>query len=155
MELRGEFWKVEDVLKEILDRNKNIGTLIKQNRALQLWGEIVEPGIAKATEPINIRGGKLFIKTESPILANELSLQEENFKNRINRIIGEQIVKKIVFKSGKIIKAKKENKNNICIERKLSKKTLEKIKEVSGQIRDPELRVLMERFLKQVAKRSL
>lgn len=156
MELKNNFYRVGDILKAIMEKNKKIGSIIKQNSVLNLWHEIIGPEIEKKTEPICIKGGTLYIKTESSTLANELSFREHMLKSRINSRIGELVVKKIVYRSGQVIKKKKKgNKQDMSVKKILNKNTIIKIKKACQNISDPELKIIMEKFLRQIASKGL
>lgn len=71
---------------------------IKEMRVLQAWDKVVGSYIAGDTAEINICNGVLFIRLNSPIIRNEISMRKTQIINRLNEEIGENIVKSIMVR---------------------------------------------------------
>ena len=74
---------------------KDINNIINLNK---LWKQIVGKTISKNTEIINIKNGKISIKTTNPIWRNELTFQKEDLLNRLIKEQPEINIKEIEFR---------------------------------------------------------
>lgn len=94
------FEKIESILNRTI---KNIGLeqKIKEVKILSLWEEVVGEQISKHTKPLYIHKGTFFIETDSPIWSNEIGLLKKEIKEKLNKKIGTEIVKKIYLKVNK------------------------------------------------------
>ena len=73
---------IKDLLSDYFKGSgfKKINETIKLNKS---WNKIVGKTISKNTEIVNIKNGKITIKTSNPIWRNELTFQKEDLLNRL------------------------------------------------------------------------
>lgn len=88
-------------VREVLQRY-NLGKEFDRCHVLSLWPAVAGEQILRLTEAKEFRAGKLTISVSSPSVAQELSLLRGRYITRINRLLGEEIVKEIRFVPGKI-----------------------------------------------------
>ena len=88
---------VSDMLKGM-----NLETRVKEQTSLLIWDEVVGERIASAAQPEFIRDGKLFVTAKSPVWANELTFYKQDLMQKLNSRAGGNVVKDIVFKSGRL-----------------------------------------------------
>ena len=110
---------IKDVLESYLAKNKHIGYRIKAAEALRIWGRISGDWLSSHSEAVHVKDGILLVKTDSPSLANELSLKQQELIEEINKELSSPLIEKIVFKSGFIKKNKsKTAENSISVDKK-------------------------------------
>ena len=95
---------VREVLESWMRTNRAVEYRIKTDRAVTLWDEIVDDYTKAHSVAAGIKEGTLLVKTDSPVLANELAMREEDLRAGLNRLLERPVVKKIVFKSGYVKK---------------------------------------------------
>ena len=74
---------------------KDINNTINLNNT---WKQIVGKTISKNTEIVNIKNGKVSIKTTNPIWRNELTFQKEDLLQRLKKEAPEINIKEIEFR---------------------------------------------------------
>jgi predicted nucleic acid-binding Zn ribbon protein len=84
---------IKDYLKEAQIEGK-----LKEVQVVNSWEELVGKAIARRTNRIYIKNGKLFLYMNSSIVKNELMMHREGIIERINTNAGEEIVKEIVIR---------------------------------------------------------
>lgn len=89
-------YSLGDALKQFLDKSRLKGSI----QALQiedLWEQLMGKTIAKYTDKIQIRGNTLYITTSMAPLKQELLYQKDQIKQRVNEVLGENVVKDVVI----------------------------------------------------------
>ncbi|MBA7581359.1 hypothetical protein ES708_23261 [subsurface metagenome] len=84
---------IKDYLKEAQIEGK-----LKEVQVVNSWEELVGKTIARRTNRIYIKNGKLYLHMNSSIVKNELLMFRESIIERINTNAGEEIVKEIVLR---------------------------------------------------------
>ncbi|MCD6566215.1 MAG: DUF721 domain-containing protein [Bacteroidales bacterium] len=84
---------INDYLKEAQIEGK-----LKEVQVVNSWEELVGKTIARRTNRIYIKNGKLYLHMNSSIVKNELMMFRESIIERINTKAGEEIVKEIVIR---------------------------------------------------------
>ena len=84
---------IKDYLKEAQIEGK-----LKEVQVVNSWEELVGKTIARRTNRIYIKNGKLYLHINSSIVKNELLMHREGIIERINTNAGEEIVKEIVIR---------------------------------------------------------
>ena len=74
---------------------KDINNTINLNKS---WKQIVGKTISKNTEIIDVKNGKISIKTTNPIWRNELTFQKEDLLQRLKKEAPELKIKEIEFR---------------------------------------------------------
>ena len=90
-------YSLGDALKQFLDKSRLKGPI----QALQiedLWEQLMGKTIAKYTDKIQIHGSTLYITTSMAPLKQELLYQKDKIKQRVNEVLGENVVKDVVIK---------------------------------------------------------
>ena len=85
---------IKDLLSDYFKGSnfKEINEVINLNKT---WNKIVGKTISKNTEIVNIKHGKITIKTTTPIWRNELTFQKEELLNKLKKEEPELNVKAI------------------------------------------------------------
>ncbi len=70
---------------------------IDEYQAVVRWPEIVGDHIAKVSEATRIRQGVLFVSVRVSTWRNELQLRKAEIMKKLNKALGEELVKDIKF----------------------------------------------------------
>jgi predicted nucleic acid-binding Zn ribbon protein len=70
----------------------------REAQALWLWPQVVGPGLARETSAQTLRGGTLWVTASSTPLAHQLHLEQQQLLDRLNALIGAQVVREIRFR---------------------------------------------------------
>ena len=74
-----------------------IDSAVSQNKALNIWDEIVGKNVAKNTQPDRVEHGVIIVKVSSPTWRQELYFQKNEIIQKINNTIGKNVIKDIRF----------------------------------------------------------
>lgn len=83
---------------------------ILQYKAVEKWNDVVGPQIAASTIVDKVRDGHIFVCCKSSTWANELSFHKTNIIKRLNKEVGREVIKDIMFSARGYRKAVQENK---------------------------------------------
>ncbi len=64
----------------------------------EVWAKAVGAEIAANTQPLQLRQGRLVVATSSPVWGQTLQLMSEQIQERLNRSLGEDAVREMVFR---------------------------------------------------------
>ena len=70
---------------------------INQQKAIDLWGDVVGQKIKEHTEPIEVKFGVLTVKTTNPIWRQELQFQKKKIIKSINEKLIKTTIKDVRF----------------------------------------------------------
>lgn len=71
---------------------------VREHAVLGRWAEIVGPKIAEVSSAERIRDGKLWVAVSHPAWRNELTFMKRELIEKVNRELGAEIVKDIIFR---------------------------------------------------------
>lgn len=74
-----------------------IDNAIAQNKALNIWNEIVGDKVAKNTQPDRVEHGVIIVKVSSPTWRQELHFQKKEIIEKLNNKIGKKVIRDIRF----------------------------------------------------------
>ena len=87
-------------LKDVLLRNlreQGLETPLKQKRLVEAWPEIAGPVITRYTLNTYIYNQTLFVRLSNPALRSDLSMMRQELVNKLNAVVGEQVITDIRF----------------------------------------------------------
>jgi predicted nucleic acid-binding Zn ribbon protein len=87
---------VGDAIEELIAQ-LGIKTKLKEQDAFVVWEEAVGEQIAKVATPTRMLRGALIVSVRSGVWRNELSMRKQELIQRINQLLGGEIVKDIKF----------------------------------------------------------
>tara|TARA_B100000427_G_C15498388_1_gene590894 strand:+ start:1589 stop:1864 length:276 start_codon:yes stop_codon:yes gene_type:complete len=70
---------------------------LNQQKAMDVWGEVVGKKIMKNTEPLSVEFGVLTVKTSNSVWRQELQLQKDNIVQSINKKLTKKTIKDVRF----------------------------------------------------------
>lgn len=87
---------IAGTLKRLIQK-QGMEKKINQQKAIDVWGEIVGRKIEEHTEPLEVRFGVLTVKTSSPVWRQELQFQKNKIVESINKKLIKTTIKDIRF----------------------------------------------------------
>lgn len=96
---RKGFTRLDGALAQTLER-LNLEPVLREARALALWGEVVGSPVAEATRAENVRDGVLSVVTRSSTWAFELTFHKERILRSFATRLGRGVVRDIRFRVG-------------------------------------------------------
>ncbi|MDY6300775.1 MAG: DUF721 domain-containing protein [Bacteroidales bacterium] len=94
---RTEARNIGQIINDVL-RKENLDVALDEHRACALWPQIVGDGINRYTIKRYVKDGVMTVHLSSASLANELMLNRERIIANINKAIGRDIIREIIFK---------------------------------------------------------
>ncbi|MDX1739820.1 MAG: DUF721 domain-containing protein [Rhodothermales bacterium] len=88
---------IGNVLAELVAR-LGIGQRLLEEKAVEAWAELAGPSIIAVTDSVRMKSGRMIVKITSPTWRYELHLQREEWRDRVNDYVGEEIVREMVFR---------------------------------------------------------
>lgn len=89
---------LNDLLKDFLD-DVPYKKRLQRGMVLSLWEETVGKKISNQTENVHFEYGKLIVHVKNSAWRQEIHMKRFNIAQKINKKIGNQIVKEIVVRS--------------------------------------------------------
>lgn len=100
---RSGFISVEKIISRIL-RNLKDSRRLREELILFVWEEVVGKGVSRNTSPQRVFSGIMTVNTNGSAWAQELSLQKEEIRKRLNERIGFDLITDIRFRAGDVYK---------------------------------------------------
>lgn len=88
---------IGDVIREFL-RNSELNKKVQETQVINYWHEMMGKNISDATKSIYIINQTLYIQIYSSIIRNELFMLREKIRERLNKKVGFDLIKKIVIR---------------------------------------------------------
>ncbi|HEX6548159.1 MAG TPA: DUF721 domain-containing protein [Candidatus Dormibacteraeota bacterium] len=81
-------------------KSLGISRRTRQAQAVYLWPSVVGPQLAGETAAIRLTGGSLLVNASSSALAHQLHLERGLLIERLNHLIGAEVVREIRIRQG-------------------------------------------------------
>jgi predicted nucleic acid-binding Zn ribbon protein len=88
---------ISDVLRSYTRENK-LDSKLNELDLIKSWESVMGKTVARYTGNLYIQNSTLFVETTSPIVRNELLMMREEIRVRLNEVVGEELIKTIVFR---------------------------------------------------------
>jgi predicted nucleic acid-binding Zn ribbon protein len=88
---------LKDILADIL-KSPELSKGILETRALEAWGKVLGPSVARITGNIYIRSGVLFVQLNSSIIRSELLMHKDRIITSINQEVGAPVIRELVLR---------------------------------------------------------
>ncbi|MDO8928118.1 MAG: DUF721 domain-containing protein [Bacteroidota bacterium] len=88
---------ISDVLRSYT-RENNLDRKLNELDLIKSWETVMGKTVARYTGNLYIQNSTLFVETTSPIVRNELLMMREDIRIRLNEVVGEELIKTIVFR---------------------------------------------------------
>lgn len=83
---------IEDVVENLVDKKKS--PLFRIELA---WNNVLDTKITKNCQPEKFRRGQLTVKCANPMWKTELFFFKDEIKSKLNKELGEELIKDIFF----------------------------------------------------------
>jgi len=142
------------VLLDQLMQNLGLDDRLRQCRALVVWDTVVGPQIAAHTRPHKIREGVMEVCVDQPTWMQQLHLMKPQILARLNAELGDDPLKDIYLRRGKIAARTAPPPSGPPAWRtvELDAEETEQISSVLTGVADPDLRRELERLLVKQAR---
>ena len=87
---------IEAAIKKLIKEN-GLQKEINQQKAIDLWDDVVGEKIKEPTDPIEVKFGVLIVKTTNPIWKQELQFQKKKILKSINKKLIKTTIKDVRF----------------------------------------------------------
>ena len=94
------FRKNVETLKDVLLRTlheQGLEMPLQQKRLVEAWPEVAGPLIARYTLNTYIYNQTLYVRLSNPALRADLSMHRQEFTQRLNAVVGEQVITDVRF----------------------------------------------------------
>jgi len=94
------FKRREKALKDLILQNlrmQGLETPLLQKRLIEAWPVVVGEAIARYTTDVTIYNQTLYVKLRIPALRADLSMRRQEYVNRLNEYVGNQVITDIRF----------------------------------------------------------
>jgi len=88
---------ISSVLKSYV-RENNLERKLNELDLIKSWEEVMGKTVSRYTGNLYIQNSTLFVETTSPVVRNELLMMKEEIRVRLNEIVGEELIKTIIFR---------------------------------------------------------
>mgnify|MGYP006289948523 CR=1 FL=1 len=85
-----------DAIREFLKEYQLEGK-VNETKVIHAWEKIVGKMISKHTLNLYIKRKILFVKLDSPALANELTYAREKIRKSLNEEVGREVIEEVKF----------------------------------------------------------
>lgn len=147
-------FRIRDVLNDVIGRDDRILHEVKSREALSVWERVAGDFARNHTCAVQVKNRKLLIHTDSPVLANELSLREREYVKKINGELGVTLLVGMTFASGRIPSKRSSLRADEPAGPPVPAALQKSIRKTVSGLRDAELRSVMERFFQSLARRK-
>lgn len=121
--------------------NPELATRLKDLVVWQCWDRAVGEAIARRARPLRLLGGVLTVVVSNGPWMQQLSFMKVELRDRINGLLGEERVRDIVLRAGRINLDPEESKEaEHPAPKPLSPQQLEQIRQQVSSVDDAELR---------------
>ncbi|BBE19606.1 Zn-ribbon-containing, possibly RNA-binding protein and truncated derivatives [Aquipluma nitroreducens] len=85
------------MLKSYVQEN-NLERKLNELDLIKSWESVMGKTVSRYTGNLYIQNSTLFVETTSPIVRNELLMMKEEIRVRLNEVVGEELIKAIIFR---------------------------------------------------------
>ena len=93
---RRDVQSVKDLIMRTL-REQGLETPLQQKRLVEAWPEVAGEAIARYTLNVYIYNQTLYVRLSNPALRADLSMRRQEFTQKLNDAVGEQVITDVRF----------------------------------------------------------
>jgi len=139
---------VADLLSKLL-RGTPAEKRLKEGRIWMVWEQAVGSRIASHASPAAFRDGTLTLNVDSAPWLQQLTYLKRELIAKVNAELGEELVKELYMKGGKVTPPAPAEKPKEAKRRELSDAERTWISEQAESVGDPELRAVFESLIRK------
>lgn len=88
---------LRDVIGQVLKTN-HLDKQLNEKRLIDAWPKVLGENIKKYTTELVIKNRILYVTISSSALCHDLFISREEIKNSLNKSVGADVIKEIVFR---------------------------------------------------------
>lgn len=88
---------IKDVVNDYL-RENHLDSKLDEQEMIRLWYDITGKMVARATKSVTIRNRKMFVRIESSVIRNEISMIRDGLLKELNSRFNEPLIDDIILK---------------------------------------------------------
>ena len=88
--------QIKDLILQAM-RAQGLETPLKQKRLVEAWPQVAGPMIARFTLNTYIYNQTLYVRLSNPALRADLSMRRQEFTQKLNAVVGEQVITDVRF----------------------------------------------------------
>lgn len=128
----------------------SLGERLRDLAIWQQWEQVVGPAIARRTRPLRLSGGVLTVMVGSAPWMQQLSFMKADLIARLNSCLGEERIRDIVLKSGRVLEADQgADTEPESLARPLSQQERDWIDQQAAALDDPDLKEQFKALMEQ------
>lgn len=93
---KGNVHTLKEAIDQLLDHYR-IRSKVVETDIINSWEQLMGKMIANHTTEIYIKGTRLFLKVDSSVLKNELSLMKSGIMERVNNRAGKALIDEVII----------------------------------------------------------
>lgn len=130
-------------------RSYGFGSKLNEYRVFGKWDKAVGAAIALHARPLAVRGTKLSLVVDSPAWMQQLSLMKPQLIEKVNQMLGRDVIKDITLKLGEIELPQKKEPAYRPAPVKLDAETMQQIDGYVKDLEDEETRDALRRLIEK------
>jgi len=88
---------LRDVIGQVLKSN-HLDKQLNEKRLIDAWPKVLGENIKKYTTELVVKNRILYVTLSSSVLRHDLFISREEIKNSLNKNVGAEVIKEIVFR---------------------------------------------------------
>lgn len=88
---------LRDVINQVL-KNNRLDKKLNDKHLIEAWPKILGENIKQYTTDLAVKNRVLYVTLTSSVLRHDLFLSREEIKNSLNREVGAEVIKEIIFR---------------------------------------------------------
>jgi len=88
---------IKNVVQDFLKENR-LDKKLEEQEMMRLWYEITGKMVARATKSVVIKNRKMFVRIESSVIRNEISMIRDGLLHELNSRFSEPLIDEIILK---------------------------------------------------------
>ncbi len=130
-------------------KSYGFGSKLNEYRVFGKWDKAVGAAIALHARPLAVRGTKLSLVVDSPAWMQQLSLMKPQLIEKVNQMLGRDVIKDITLKLGEIELPQKKEPAYRPAPVKLDAETMQQIDGYVKDLEDEETRDALRRLIEK------
>ena len=98
---RDGFREMSEIVGDAL-RSLGVERQVRARNAVSKWRRAVGPLLARVSEATFLRNGILWVTVADSVWQHELALRKEEIRTRLNADLGEELVRDVRFRAGRV-----------------------------------------------------
>lgn len=137
------------MVKDVMGKFSGLGieARIREYKVVKAWENAVGGHIAKKARPVRLIGKTLHCVVSSSAWMSELNYQKKLITGKINRILGEDALEGLVFKSGTVPSPVRAPEKPPVRHRPPTPEEKHRIERTVEPVKDPDLKALIRRAM--------